>query len=75
MAGYAEEDRRCDLAEATALAVQVRDAVAQVIELRRATGGNRGQAFDYRARFLSVWLKKDGEWHDSAYFSVALPAE
>jgi len=75
MAAYAEEDRRWDLATVTDLEVQCCGEVAQVVGLWRAVGSNRGQAFDYRARFLSVWLKEDEEWRNIAYSSVELPPE
>ncbi len=75
MASYAEQDRRWDLAAVTDLEVQICGVVAQVIGIWHAVGSNRGQAFDYRARFLSVWLKESEEWRNVAYSSVELPPE
>ena len=33
-----------------------------VIGRWRARGINAGQPFDYAARYVSVWVKSDGEW-------------
>ena len=75
LASYADDDRHWDLAEVTDLSVVVHGMVAQVIGVWHATGSNDGVAFDYRARFLSVWLKEDDEWRNIAYSSAELPPE
>jgi hypothetical protein len=41
----------------------------------RATGSNGRLRFDYRARFLSVWLKEGDEWRNLAYSSAELLPE
>lgn len=74
LASYADDDRYWDLAEVTDLSVVVHGMVAQVVGIWRATGSNDGVAFEYRARFLSVWLKEDEEWRNIAYSSAELPA-
>lgn len=75
LASYADDDRYWDLAEVTDLTVVVHGTVAQVVGIWRATGSNDGIAFDYRARFLSVWLKEGDEWRNIAYSSAELPFE
>jgi len=75
LASYADDDRQWDRAEVTDLMVTLRGAVAQVVGIWRATGSNDGVLFDYRARFLSVWLKEGDEWRNIAYSSAELPLE
>ena len=38
------------------------DTAAVVIGRWRARGVNAGQPFDYAARYVSAWVKSDGEW-------------
>ena len=75
LAAYADDERYWDRAEVTDLSVVVHGMVAQVVGVWRATGSNNGVAFDYRARFLSVWLKEGDEWRNIAYSSAELPLE
>ena len=42
---------------------------ARVIGRWTATGFNNGAAFDYQARFVSVWLKTNDRWQNIAYSS------
>jgi ketosteroid isomerase-like protein len=39
----------------------------------RARGVNAGQRFDYTARFLSVYVKRDGRWQMVAAQSTPIP--
>jgi ketosteroid isomerase-like protein len=42
--------------------VRIYGNTALVIGRWRARGINAGQPFDYAARYVSVWVKSDGEW-------------
>ena len=42
--------------------VSVYGDTAVVIGRWRARGVNAGQPFDYAARYVSVWVRSDGEW-------------
>lgn len=42
--------------------VRIYGNTAVVIGRWRARGINAGQPFDYAARYVSVWVKSDGEW-------------
>ncbi len=75
LASYANDGRYWALAEVSDLTVMLHGVVAQVVGVWRATGSNDGIAFDYRARFLSVWLKESDEWRNIAYSSAELPPE
>lgn len=75
LASYADDDRYWDRAEVANLTVTLHGPVAQVVGLWRASGSNAGTAFDYRARFLSTWLKEGDEWRNLSYTSVELPPE
>jgi hypothetical protein len=37
-----------------------------------AQGSNRGVAFNYAARFLSVWTRQGGQWRNLAYQGVEI---
>ncbi len=72
LASFANDDRYWALAEVSDLTVALHSTVAQVVGIWRATGSNDGIEFDYRARFLSVWLKEGDEWRNIAYSSAEL---
>ena len=42
--------------------VRVYGDVAVVVGRWRARGANAGEAFDYAARYVSVWVLRDGRW-------------
>ncbi len=75
LASFANDDRYWALAEVGDLTVALHGTVAQVVGIWRATGSNDGIEFDYRARFLSVWLKEGDEWRNIAYSSAELPLD
>lgn len=75
LASFANDDRYWALAEVSDLTVALHSTVAQVVGIWRATGSNDGVEFDYRARFLSVWLKEGDEWRNIAYSSAELPLD
>ena len=47
---------------ATSGHVRVYGNTAVVVGRWRARGENAGRSFDYQARFVSVWVRRDGEW-------------
>jgi ketosteroid isomerase-like protein len=75
LASYADDDRHWDRAEVGDLTVTLHGPVAQVVGIWRASGSNNAVAFDYRARFLSTWLKEGDEWRNLSYTSAELPPE
>ncbi len=62
VASYRSGERHWDVAEGSDYAVQVFDDVAVVAGIWRGVGVNQGQAFDYRARFLAVYIKRPDGW-------------
>ena len=42
--------------------LRVYGTTAVVVGRWRDKGVNAGQPFDYAARYVSVWVKRDGEW-------------
>jgi len=42
--------------------VRVYGEVAVVVGRWRARGTNTGKAFDYVARYVAVWVRRDGRW-------------
>jgi ketosteroid isomerase-like protein len=50
------------VAEGSNYTVQVFEETAVVAGIWRGVGVNYGQAFDYRARFLAVYIKRPDGW-------------
>ena len=42
--------------------VRVYGNMAVVVGRWRARGENAGRSFDYQARYVSVWVRRDGGW-------------
>ena len=42
--------------------VRIYGDAAVVVGRWRAKGANAGRPFDYAARYVSVWVERDGEW-------------
>jgi ketosteroid isomerase-like protein len=59
---YTPETRYWEKAEGDDYIVLVYGDTALVIGRWSARGVNNGERFDYAARFLSVYVKRDGEW-------------
>jgi ketosteroid isomerase-like protein len=49
--------------------VKVYGDMARVIGLWIAAGTNNGLAFDYQARFISVWIQERDNWKNISYTS------
>ena len=75
LASYRSGERHWDYAEVDQLDVRVAGGTGIVIGRWRARGTNRGQAFHYAARFLSVWMHDGHAWRNLAYQSVEIPAD
>jgi ketosteroid isomerase-like protein len=60
--GYVPEERVWEIAKGDEYNVRIYGDTALVIGRWTARGVNRGVRFDYRARFLSVYMRRDGRW-------------
>jgi ketosteroid isomerase-like protein len=75
LASYGSGERRWDFAEVDRLHLRVAGDSAVVVGRWRARGVNRGETFDYAARFLSFWTRQDGTWRNLAYEAREIPIE
>lgn len=75
LASYRSGERQWDSAEVDQLETRVAGDTGIVVGRWRARGTNRGQRFDYAARFLSVWVRTGDGWRNLAYQSVEVPVE
>ena len=62
LASYQPEQRTWELAQGDEYDVRIYGDVAVVIGRWTARGINNGQRFDYAARFLSIYVRRDGRW-------------
>ena len=62
LASYQDDARHWDYAQSDQLNVRLYDDTAVVIGRWRAKGVNKGEAFDYSARYTSVWVRHEGRW-------------
>ena len=62
LASYTPETRYWEKAEGDEYIVRVYGETAIVVGRWSARGMNKGTRFDYAARFLSVYVKRAGEW-------------
>ena len=62
LASYQSGERSWEAAQADEYDVRLYGETAVVIGRWTARGVNHGQRFDYAARFLSVYVKRDGHW-------------
>lgn len=74
LASYRQGSREWYSATASNMEVVVYGNLALVRGLWSAAGHNGAEAFDYAARFLSMWRKDDGRWRNIAYQSREIPA-
>lgn len=72
LARYTPETRYWEKAEADDYLVRVYGETAIVIGRWTARGINNGERFDYTARFLSVYIKQNGEWKMTAEQSTEI---
>jgi ketosteroid isomerase-like protein len=62
LASYEPENRFWELAEGDEYDVRLYGDTAVVIGRWRARGENGGVRFDYAARFLSIYVRRNGQW-------------
>ena len=62
LGSYTPETRYWEKAEGDEYIVQIHGETAVIIGRWTARGMNNGERFDYAARFMSVYVKREGEW-------------
>jgi ketosteroid isomerase-like protein len=62
LASFRSGERHWDEAHSDEHHVRIYGNTAVVVGRWRARGENAGRPFDYQARFVSVWVRRDGEW-------------
>lgn len=62
LASYGSGLRHWEVAEGSDYVVYVYDQTAVLIGRWKGVGTNSGEPFDYLARFVSVYVKRDGRW-------------
>lgn len=67
---YSDGPRSWQVAESTELEIHLFGSAASVIGLWHGIGQNKGVPFDYRARFLSVYIELEGQWLLAAEGSI-----
>lgn len=75
LASFAGGERHWDQARVDDMEVRIYGATAVVIGRWRAQGCNRGQVFNYAARFLSVWLETSAGWRNLAYHATEIASD
>ena len=70
---YKPETRQWEKAEGDEYIVRVYGDVALVFGRWSARGINNDERFDYAARFLSVYVKRNGEWKMVAEQATEIP--
>ena len=69
---YSSGKRRWDLAESDKYQVNVHGDAAILVGRWRGLGVNDGQRFDYSARFMAIYVLRDGTWRLAADQSTPL---
>ena len=73
LASYQTGESHWQLAEGDEYDVRIYGQTAVVCGRWQARGVNASQPFDYAARFLSVYVKRDGRWQMVAAQSTPIP--
>lgn len=74
LASLQRDNRHWDLAESDEMDVRLYGDTAVVTGRWRGRGRNGAKAFDYRARFLSIWVREGDEWRNVAYMATEITA-
>jgi ketosteroid isomerase-like protein len=76
LASFVPEQRTWEVAQGDQYDVRVYGDTAVVVGRWSARGLNHGQHFDYQARFMSIYVRRDGTWQMVAEQSteIAPPA-
>jgi ketosteroid isomerase-like protein len=69
---YRSESRHWEVAESDEYEIRLLGNTALLIGRWRGKGQNRGEKFDYTARFLAVYQLEDGQWKLVSDVSVPL---
>lgn len=72
LASLQGEERHWELAESDDMAVRLYGDSAVVTGRWRGRGRNGSERFDYRAHFLSMWVREEGQWRNVAYMTTEL---
>ena len=75
LASYQDGERHWEIAESTDHLVRLQGETAVVVGQWRGRGVNRGEAFDYTARFISVYVYQDGAWRMLTETSIPIQYE
>ncbi|GIQ72644.1 nuclear transport factor 2 family protein [Bradyrhizobium sp. RD5-C2] len=67
LASYRSGTRHWEAARVDELDIRLYQDTAVVVGRWLASGRNGPASFDYRARFLSVWVRLGGRWQNLAY--------
>ena len=70
LASLQNDNRHWDIAESAELAVRLYSDTAVVTGCWHGRGRNGATPFDYRARFLSIWVCEGGAWRNVAYMAT-----
>jgi ketosteroid isomerase-like protein len=62
LATFQTGQRHWDTADSDEYRIQIYGETALVYGRWRASGVNHGQPFDYAARYISLWVYRDGRW-------------
>jgi ketosteroid isomerase-like protein len=73
LASYSTGDRHWEFAESDEYDLRVYGNSAILIGRWRARGVNAGYHFDYAARFVAHYVKRDGRWQMSFAQSTTIP--
>ena len=75
MASLASDTRHWQVARSDEMDVRIYGNTAVVIGRWTGKGQNRDEPFDYQARFLSVWIRENGQWRNVAFQSTLISSE
>jgi ketosteroid isomerase-like protein len=73
LASFRSGERHWDEAHSDEHHVRVYGNTAVVVGRWQARGENAAQHFDYQARYVSVWVCRDGEWRMVSDQSTPIP--
>ena len=75
LASYRSGTRTWEFADSDEYDVEIFNETAVLIGRWRAKGVNSGVPFNYAARFLAVYINRDGRWQLAAAQSTTIPGQ
>jgi hypothetical protein len=72
LASYRSGARAWSKADVDQLDVRIYGECARVVGRWTAAGVNNGAAFDYQARFVSIWVRQHNTWWNLSYASAEI---